>query len=232
MPSSVKKGSAPPGTVKREPHQKVSAGYDELVLQWAMGATTLSASSRSDVLALATENRRATWPLLYSSTSHEAPEDELFDEMCQCFRTLRSDQDLEFRAAYALRRPNVDTLALLSKDVKLELCYQQTSESIFQLQAVWEELQQQTTSWSGLEIMEEASWQPTSKGGGTMSSYVGYGKDMIMYVRIHDVLTLDTSGKLLLIVRTLLFHPDDAARGPNARWAPHFGSLTKCFHPS
>jgi hypothetical protein len=226
--SSASRRSQPPSQRRREVVPGKNAGhgaYDELVLQWTMSATTLSASSRSDLLALVAENRKCAAPLI--STTLESQPDELVEEMERCVCVLRNDHDLGFRAAHEMRRLEAESVSLLSRDVKLELCYLQESESMFQVKSVWEELQQQAQCWCGLEILEEASWQPSARSDASICSYVGYGIRNVVYVRVHDVITLDPAGRVQLIARTMLFHPDDAARGRNARWSPHFGTLLK-----
>jgi hypothetical protein len=207
-------------------HKPSAPSYDELVLQWAMSATPITAAERSDVLARAADNRRATLPLVHSS-AHEIPTDELLEEMEICIHTLRSQSGSELMIAAELRRPAEDARRLLARDIKLELCYRQQSESIFQVNAVWEELRRQSLHWASLEVLEEVSWQPTSPQAGSVCSYMAFGLQSVVFVRIHDVLTFDAAGQVQLIVRTMLLHPDDAARGRNARWSPPFGTLSK-----
>ncbi|CUG01488.1 Hypothetical protein, putative [Bodo saltans] len=207
-------------------NKSLTSSYDELVLQWAMSAPSITAAERSDIIETALDNRRAAMPLLHTS-QHDPSTDEVLDEMEACIASLRAQDSSDIVAATELRRLTTDARSILGKDVKLELCLRQQSESIFQLSAVWEELQLQALHRGDLEVLEEVSWRPAPSQTGSVCSYVAYGMHGIVFLRIHDSLTFDASGHVQLIVRTMLYHPDDAARGRNARWAPHFGTLSK-----
>lgn len=222
--TAVRRAPAPRARRDNTSSKPAAPCYDDLVLQWAMGATSLPAAVRHDIVSQAAENRRAS--LAHLQPSPEGV-DELVDEMASCLQALRSSTDREMQVANELFRPTPETKLVLSKNVKLELCYRQNSESMFQLSAVWGELQRQSQLSIDLETLEEVVWQPTTSLNGSVCSYKALGMHNVVYVRLRDVLTFDASGEIQLIVRTMLFNPDDAARGRNARWTPPFGSLTQ-----
>lgn len=188
--------------------------YDELVLHWCMTAHDTLPSERADALERAAANRKACLsigclsPFESSSETAEA----LHQEMERCAAHLRGDGDTLAKRAEAFRSlDSTCTIApMLMRECKLELCFGNESESIFDAKAVTAELNRQQVSLleNKYQVIASSVWRPPSSGAEsrTFCIYVGLSKSDSgeLVARRYDTVSFDTEGYVRLIVRTLL----------------------------